>query len=108
MKYLLLALALLTFNVRADEWTSGDKRAHFASGTVLSLGTTLYTKSAGAGFTVGCGIGIAGELVDASRYGVHSKHVSIKDATMQCLGAAVGAQTGVWISPSSITWRIQF
>lgn len=110
MKTLLAALlASLAVNAYADEWTTPDKRAHLAAGVLVSTAVTQYTNSAGTGLVAGCGVGIAGELLDAANAGsIHSKHVSFKDAAVTCLGAYVGAQTSIWISPNRITWHITF
>ena len=107
----ILATILVCFaaSTYADEWTTPDKRAHLASGVLVSAAVTQYTNSAGTGFVAGCGVGIAGELIDAANAGsIHSKHVSFKDAAVTCLGAYVGAQTSIWISPNRITWHITF
>ncbi len=102
-------MALVAAAAGADDWTSGDKRAHFVGGAVISTAVTQYTNSAGSGFIAGCGVGIAGELVDAANAGTfHSKHVSFKDAASACLGAYVGAQTSLWISPNRIVWHVSF
>lgn len=106
---LVLALALpAAAQDRPDSWTSGDKRAHFISGVIISTGVTRWTGSAGWGFVAGCGAGIGGELVDASQYGFKSYHVSYKDAAVECLGGYLGAQTNIWISPNKIVWRLRF
>lgn len=76
---------------------------------MVSAAVTQYTKSAGDGFIAGCGVGVAGELVDAANAGTfHNRPVSIKDAAVVCLGAYVAAQGSVWISPSRITRHVTF
>ena len=110
MKKTLITLALLVATSafaqdRPDNWNSGDKRAHFTSGVIISGAVSAYTKSAGNGFGAGCAAGIGGEFLDAAKFGWKSYHVSYKDAAVECLGAYVGAQTSVWISPNKITWK---
>ena len=91
-----------------DSWTSGDKLAHFAGGAAVSGLVANYTDSATAGLLSGCGVAAAGELIDAARYGWHSKHASAKDFAVGCLGAVTGAFVGVQIAPNRITWSTRF
>lgn len=95
--------------VRAtDSWTAGDKRAHFLGSLVVSGLVTHYTDSATAGLLTGCGIGIGGELIDASRNGWKSSHVSVKDAAAGCLGGVVAGFAGVYLAPDRIVWTRRF
>lgn len=91
-------------NTPDDSWTSGDKFAHFAGGATVSGLVANYTDSAAAGLLSGCGVAAAGELIDAARYGWHSKHASAKDFAAGCLGAVTGAFVSVQIAPGRITW----
>jgi len=106
----LLVATLLTFQAHAaeDDWTSGDKLAHFSGGVVISGLTANYTDSATAGLLTGCGISAAGELIDAARNGWHSKHSSAKDFAAGCLGAFTGASVSVHVAPNRITWSRRF
>jgi gas vesicle protein len=91
-----------------DSWSSGDKRAHFFGGLVISGLVTNYTDSATAGVLSGCGVAVAGELVDAARSGWNSKHVSAKDFAAGCLGSVVAGFAGVYIAPNRIVWTREF
>ena len=91
-----------------DRWFSGDKFAHFAGAMALSGLVANYTDSATAGVLTGCGVAVAGELIDAARYGWHSKHSSAKDFAAGCLGAVMGAFISVQIAPNRIVWSRQF
>ena len=92
----------------SDSWTSGDKLAHFTGGAVVSGLVANYTDSATSGLLSGCGVAAAGELIDAARFGWHSKHASAKDFAAGCLGALTGALIGVEIAPNRITWSARF
>lgn len=108
-KHYLPILALLACGAaHADAWNSGDKRAHFTSGAVISIATTAATESAGAGFVAGCGLAFLNELNDAGRFGWKSTHVSHRDFLAQCLGAGLGSAGGFIIYPGSFTWVIKF
>lgn len=103
------AMAVQAEEMREDSWTSGDKFAHMRGGLLIGGVTTYFTKSAGNGVVAGCATGIAGELIDASRYGWHSVHVSYKDATMECLGAVISSGgTRIIIGKDKITWKVTF
>ena len=91
-----------------DSWTSGDKRAHFLGGLVVSGLVSNYTDSATAGVLSSCGIAAGGELIDAARSGWNSKHVSAKDFAAGCLGGVVAGFAGVYIAPNRIVWSRQF
>lgn len=91
-----------------DRTFSGDKFAHFAGAMAISGLVANYTDSATAGVLSGCGISVAGELIDAARYGWHSKHSSAKDFAAGCLGAVTGAFISVQIAPNRIVWSKQF
>lgn len=113
MKTLCLAMLLAFFapahaQQKPDNWNSGDKRAHFASGAIASALVTNLSDSAGAGMLVGCGAGVLGEVGDALKYGAQSYHVSYKDATAQCLGSFIGAGVSLIISTNRVEWRIKF
>lgn len=117
MKRLFISIAALAFiqaasaapvDDRPDNWNSGDKRAHFVSGVIIGGVVTAYTKSAGNGMVAGCGAGVLGELVDASKYGWKSYHVSYKDATVECLGGVLGSATGFYIMPGKVVWHVKF
>jgi len=92
----------------SDRLFSGDKFAHFGGGAVVSGLVANYTDSATAGVLAGCGVSAAGELIDAARYGWHSKHSSAKDFAAGCLGAVTGAFISVHIAPNRIVWSRQF
>ena len=92
----------------SDAWISGDKLAHFTGGMVISGVVANHADSATAGLLTGCGISAAGELIDAARYGWHSKHASARDFAAGCLGALTGAMVGVQIAPDRITWSARF
>jgi hypothetical protein len=112
MKKLMLA-GLLALSTTAfaqsqdppDRWSSGDKRAHFTSGVIISGVTMSLNGSAGDGFLLGCGAGIGGEFLDARKYGWKSYHVSYKDATVECLGAGLASYAGVKLYPNKIVWE---
>ena len=87
---------------------SGDKFAHFAGSMAISGLVSNYTESATAGVLAGCGVSVAGELVDAARNGWHSGHSSAKDFAAGCLGAVAGAFISVRIAPNRIVWSRQF
>lgn len=93
---------------QGDSWTSGDKLAHFTGGAVVSGLVANHTDSATAGLLSGCGVAAAGELIDAARYGWHSKHASAKDFAAGCLGAVSAAFIGVQVAPNRITWSTRF
>lgn len=113
MNKFLLVASLLAFSVsavaqdRPDNWNSGDKRAHFTSGVIISGVTMAVTKSAGDGFLLGCAAGVGGELVDAAQYGFKSYHVSYKDAAVECLGAGLASYAGVKLYPNKVTWEMK-
>lgn len=92
----------------SDSWTSPDKLSHFVGGAAISGVIAAYTDSASAGLLSGCGVAAAGELLDAARYGWHSKHASAKDFAAGCLGAFSGAWIGVQVAPNRITWSTRF
>jgi len=91
-----------------DSWTSPDKLSHFIGGAAIAGAVGYYTESATAGLLSGCGIAVAGELIDAARYGWHSKHASAKDFAASCLGAVTGAFIAVQVAPGRITWSKKF
>jgi uncharacterized protein YfiM (DUF2279 family) len=91
-----------------DSWTSGDKRAHFLGGLAVSGLVSNYTDSATVGLLSGCAVGLGGELIDATKNGWHSKHVSAKDAAAGCLGGIGGAFASVYVAPNRIVWSKQF
>jgi hypothetical protein len=91
-----------------DSWTSHDKYAHFAGGLAVSGLVSNYTGSATAGVLSGCGIAVGGELIDAARHGLHSRHISSKDAAVACMGAVTAAFAGVELAPGRIVWHRQF
>jgi hypothetical protein len=91
-----------------DPSFSGDKFAHFAGGVAVSGLVSNYTDSATAGVLAGCGVSVAGELIDAARNGWHSKHSSAKDFAAGCLGAVASAFISVQIAPNRIVWSRQF
>ena len=91
-----------------DSWTSGDKRAHFAGGLIVSGVVANYTDSATVGLLSGCGVAAGGELIDAALQGWHSKHASAKDFVFGCLGGVAGAFASVQVAPNRIVWNKQF
>ena len=91
-----------------DSWTSGDKRAHFVGGAVISGLVMNYTDSATAGVLSGCAVAAGGELIDAAKNGWNSKHVSAKDFAAGCLGGVVAGFAGVYIAPNRIVWTRKF
>jgi hypothetical protein len=91
-----------------DSWTGIDKVSHFVGGIAVSGLVSHLSDSATAGLLTGCGISAAGELVDAARYGWHSKHASARDFAVGCLGAVTGAFVAVQIAPGRIVWNKQF
>ena len=91
-----------------DPWFSGDKRAHFLGGAVVSGLVMHYTDSATAGVLSACALGIGGELIDATREGWNSKHVSYKDAAAGCLGGVAVGFAGVYLAPNRIVWTKKF
>jgi len=91
-----------------DRLFSGDKFAHFGGAFAISGLVANYTDSATAGVLSGCGVSAAGELLDAARYGWHSKHSSAKDFAAGCLGAVTAAFISVQIAPNRIVWSRQF
>src|SRR5205085_503665 len=98
---LLLLLSVAASPCRADdEWLSGDKRAHFLGGVVISGAVSYYTESATAGVLTSCSIAAAGEVVSAAKDGWNSHHVSAKDFAAGCLGGVVAGFAGVYIAPN--------
>jgi len=91
-----------------DRTLSGDKFAHFAGAMAISGLVANYTNSATAGVLTGCGVSVAGELIDAARYGWHNKHSSAKDFAAGCLGAVTAAFISVQVAPNRIVWSRQF
>ena len=91
-----------------DSWTGGDKRAHFLSGLAISGVVTNYTDSATAGLLSACGASAVGELLDATRFGWKSHHVSAKDFAAGCLGGVAAGFAGVYIAPNRIVWSRDF
>ena len=91
-----------------DSWTGVDKLSHFAGGAAFSGLVAHYTESATAGLLSGCGLAVTGELLDAARYGWHSKHASARDFAAGCLGAITGAFVAVQVAPGRITWSTRF
>jgi hypothetical protein len=91
-----------------DPWFSGDKRAHFLGGAVVSGLVMNLTDSATAGVLGACAVGIGGELIDATREGWNSKHVSYKDAAAGCLGGVAAGFAGVHLAPNRIVWTRKF
>ena len=61
-----------------------------------------------AGLLSACGVSAVVELMDATRFGWKSHHVSAKDFAAGCLGAVAGAFASVQISPHRIVWSKQF
>jgi hypothetical protein len=92
-----------------DSWTSGDKRAHFLGGLVISGLVTNYTDSATAGVLSGCGVAVAGEL---DRRGAQAAGTASTSAPRTfaagCLGGVVAGFAGVYIAPNRIVWSRQF
>jgi uncharacterized protein YfiM (DUF2279 family) len=97
-----LAVAVLLTakaNAAEDDWTSGDKRAHFLGGLVVGGVVSEHTGSHSPGVLMGCGVGVFGELIEAARYGWFSPRVSPKDFAVECLGSVLGAYIGVQMAP---------
>lgn len=85
-----------------DSWTSEDKGYHLAGGAVLSTVSTIKWESRAVGFAVGCGAGVAFELLAPG-------FKSYKDAVVTCLGAAFGAVIGGWhLQRNGIIYRKEF
>jgi putative lipoprotein len=90
---LLLCLLLALPALGQDKWTGPDKVKHFTGGLLLGTVGTLVTESKGHGLGVGCLTGLAKEVTD-SRGGTG---FSVKDLTVTCAGAWLGAQLGGWL-----------
>jgi hypothetical protein len=91
-----------------DTWTGGDKRAHFLGGLAISGVVATVTDSATAGVLSACGYAAVGELLDATRFGWKSHHVSAKDFAAGCLGGVAAGFAGVYIAPNRIVWSREF
>jgi len=98
----LLIATVLVAPARAaeDDWTSGDKRAHFLGGLIVGGVVSENTGSRGPGVLMGCGVGVFGELIEAARYGWFSLRVSPKDFAAQCAGGFLGAYIGLHMAPA--------
>ena len=94
------ALLLAQARAQSDDWTSGDKRAHFLGGVVVAGIVSENTGSRGPGVVMGCGVGAFGELIEAARYGWFGPRVSAKDFAAECLGGVLGAYIGVQMAPA--------
>lgn len=90
-----------------EKWTGEDKTLHLMAGAALATASTIQWQSRAVGFGVGCGTGVAFELLAPAMNGVRSA----KDAIVSCLGAAFGALIGGWhidANPRGIRARKEF
>ena len=99
---LVTALCLWTLPCFAeDDWTGGDKRAHFIGGVLVGGAFSAYTGSKHSGVLMGCGVGVFGELIEAARDGGFTARVSAKDFAAECAGGVLGAYVGVKLASNS-------
>ena len=97
--FVVSSLGCLQAHAAEDDWTSGDKRAHFLGGLVVGGVVSGNTGARGPGVLMGCGVGVFGELIEAARYGWFSPRVSPKDFAAECAGGLLGAYIGVQMAP---------
>jgi uncharacterized protein YfiM (DUF2279 family) len=96
---IVFTLLLTQARAQSDDWTSGDKRAHFLGGVIVAGIVSENAGSRGPGVVMACGVGVFGELIEAARYGWFSPRVSPKDFAAECLGGVLGATIGVQMAP---------
>lgn len=101
----IVAITMLACSAaQADEWNGEDKNLHALGGGVIALAMTAQTGNAYTGFKYGCGAGVAKELFDATGQG----EVSAKDLLITCLGASVGAGSGLILVPGAVLFKMKF
>lgn len=100
------ALLLAATAAHADDWHGADKALHLRAGTAIALAGTTLTGSPLLGMGLGCGAGLAKEMADMRHRETHD--VSAKDAVVTCLGASLGAATGLLITPGGLYWSARF
>lgn len=86
--------------VADDDWTGGDKRAHFIGGAIVGGVVSASTGSRGPGILTGCAVGVFGELIEAGIDRDFSPRVSAKDFAAECAGGVVGAFAGAALGRS--------
>lgn len=81
--------------VPAEPWTGKDKALHLVAGAALASAGTAITKDPWKGFAIGCTAGVLKEAYDSAHPATHT--VSVKDAAVTCVGAALGASGTHWV-----------
>jgi uncharacterized protein YfiM (DUF2279 family) len=101
----LFALASITQESAADEWTGKDKAGHAKAGAAIGVVTTAATSSAGWGCAAATAAGIGKEVWD--KY--HPGHeASVKDATVTAVAGCLASKiAGLIVGPNFIgkEWR---
>ena len=109
MKYYFLALLLFFSNssmAAGDEWTGGDKTAHFGISAAMGLAAYSYTEDKTTAFGMAMVPGIIKEVADSQKEG---GRFSEKDLAWDALGAFVGVQAGGWMMDSKgVSWGTSF
>lgn len=89
LKHIIIAALSIPAMAHADDWTGRDKALHFTGGAAISSAMMLATKDERAAVLMGCGVGLAKELVDRNR---PNHTASAKDFIVTCAGAYIGTK----------------
>lgn len=106
MKYLVAALAFVSFSAHADEWNGVDKKMHFAGGALIAAAVGAATDSH-TGALAGVAVGFAKEAYDMRNRDRHTP--SSKDFVVTAAGAVLGAYApGIILTRRSISYQWSF
>lgn len=107
----LLLLAGLAANAEAcrpyhDDWSGGDKAAHFGVSAALGVGASRLSDDPWTAFGLALIPGVAKEVYDSQQ---DCKRFSWKDLSWDAAGAYVGVRAGNWLfGPTGVRFQQAF